>query len=178
MTWGFEMMKSNNDAGPSFASTHRAAPVHLIRLRQLVAGFALTGLLAWGVVSAATVHPQGSASDDTYSPIDLGHFHALFGHLLAQASPEQKASFETLRKSADGELETLNQLALAAHRRKIDLLLQDSVDQKALVRASAEELEAANRLAQRIDAALEDLAELLTPAQRAQLRNHVAGRNG
>lgn len=138
----------------------------------------LAGLLAIGLVGVASGHSKGQTPSDTYAQMDLPHLHAIYEHLLAAAAPEQAASMAAIGKAAHDDLQALNQKALAAHRRKIDLLLQDRVDRVALDRARADEIEAANSLARRIDGLLLNLAELMTPDQRARLREHVSGHEG
>ena len=135
----------------------------------------LAGVLAAGAAGTAGAHPEGSPPEQTYSPMDVEQLHDVFAHLVATSPPERKAALEALGASAHSELQALNERALAAHRHKIDLLLQDQVDRPVLEQARAAEIEASSRLAERIDAALVDLAALMTPEQRAQMRKHVRG---
>lgn len=146
--------------------------------RSALARRLLAGLLAIGLVGVASGHPEGQAPSDTYAQMNLPHLHAVYEHLLAAAAPEQAASMAAIGNAAHDDLHALDQQALAAHRRKIELLLQDRLDRVALDRARADEIEAADRLARRIDGLLLNLAELMTPDQRARLRDHVSGHEG
>ena len=141
--------------------------------RSVFAMLLLAGLFATSLAGVASGHPEGQAPSNAYSQMDLPHLHAVYEHLLVTATPEQAESMAAIGKAAHEDLQAFDQQALAAHRRKIDLLLQDRVDRDALDRARAEEIEASDRLAQRIDDVLLNLAELLTSDQRARLREHV-----
>jgi len=170
-------MASDNEVA-RHAEALRGVERRSFRLHRYFAGVLLAGLLAAGVVGTAGAHPEGSPPEQTYAPMDVEQLHDIFAHLLATAPPERQAALQALGASAHPELQALNERALAAHRRKVDLLLQDALDRPALDRARAEEIEASNRLAERIDAALVDLAALMTPEQRAQMREHVHGHAG
>jgi Spy/CpxP family protein refolding chaperone len=172
------MMTVENDAGIHSVTVGARARSKSSAPRRAFARLLLTGLLATGLVGVASAHPERQVPSGTYAPMDLPHLHAVYEHLMATVSPEQAASMAAIGKAAHADLQALNQQALAAHRRKVDLLLQDRLDRVALDRARADEIEAADRLAQRIDGLLLNLAELMTPEQRAQLRNHVDGHEG
>jgi Spy/CpxP family protein refolding chaperone len=60
----------------------------------------------------------------------------------------------------------------------VDTLLQDQLDPAAVAQAQAREIAANDLLAKRIDQALADLAGVMTPEQRAQLREHIRARAG
>ena len=171
-------MNVNNDGGKDFAATGAMARGRPRGVRRVLVGLLLTGLLAAGVAGVAGGHPKGHAPRDTYAQIDLAHLHSIFEHLMATATPEQQAAMRAVGGSAHEELQALDQQALAAHRRKIELLLQETIDRQAFDRARADEVEAAQRLAERIDAVLVDLAEVMTPQQRAKLRDHRKAHEG
>ncbi len=130
------------------------------------------------VVSIAAFAHEAGTQETVYEQVDLKHLHKITYHIMDSAEPKQKAAIENLIKTAKPELEALNQRALTAKQRKVELLLQDNMDIRAFERASADEIQAADELSQRIDEALVDLAKIMTPEQRARLRAHVSGHHG
>jgi len=123
---------------------------------------------------AGFAHPAGT-QETTYVQMGLEDLHKLAYHLIDGAEPSQKAALENLVKTARPELEELSQRALAAKHRKLELLLLENMDAKAVGQASADEIRTADELSHRIDEALVDLAKIMTPKQRAQLRDHING---
>ncbi|WP_190285585.1 periplasmic heavy metal sensor [Montanilutibacter psychrotolerans] len=178
ITQGTRTMNVNIDGGTKLATTGSLADGRSRGMRRALGGLLLASLLATGVVGVAGGHPAGHAPRDTYSQIDLKHLHAIFEHLITVVSPEQQAAMRAIGGAVHEDLQALNQQASAAHRRKVGLLLQGRIDRAALERARADEIEAAERLAERIDAVLLDLAEVMTPDQRARLRDHVKEQEG
>lgn len=171
-------MNANSDGGRDFVHTVPTAHGRHSGVKRALVGLLLAGLFTAGVVGFASGHPNGHAPRDTYTQMDLEHLHAVFEHLMATATPEQQAAMKAVGGAAHAELQALNQQALDAHRRKVDLLLQDTIDRNAFDRARADEIEAAARLAQRIDAVLVGLAEVMTPEQRARLLEHRKAQGG
>ena len=155
----------------NFESTTTVKPVKRLQRGWLSAVFAAS----LAVASVAALAHEAGTQETTYAQVDLEHLHKITYHIMGSAEPKQKAAIENLIKTARPELEALNQRALAAKRRKVELLLQDKMDVLAFERASADEIQAGDELSQRIDEALVDLAKIMTPEQRAKLRDHVAG---
>ena len=130
------------------------------------------------VASIAAFSHEAGTQESVYAQMDLKHLHKITYHIMDSAEPKQKAAIENLIKIAKPELEALNKRALAAKQKKVELLLQDDMDMRAFERASAEEIQAADELSLRIDAALVELAKIMTLEQRARLREHVSGQHG
>ncbi|MGH8110109.1 MAG: periplasmic heavy metal sensor [Arenimonas sp.] len=162
-------MKTEN-----FESTTTAKPAK--RLQRVWLSTLFAASLA--VASIAAIAHEAGTKETVYAQVDLKHLHKITYHLMDRAEPAQKAAIENLVKTAKPELEALNQRALTAKQRKVELLLQDNMDIRAFEQASAEEIKAADELSQRIDEALVDLAKIMTPEQRARLRAHVSGHHG
>lgn len=158
----------------NFESTTMGIPAKRLHHGWLSTVFA-AGL---AVASIAAFAHEAGTQETVYAQVDLEHLHKITYHLMDKAEPAQKAAIENMIKSARPELEALNLRALAAKQRKVELLLQDNMDVRAFGRASAEEIQAADELSVRIDEALVDLAKIMTPEQRAQLRAHVKGHQG
>lgn len=145
----------------------------------LAASLATLSLFAYAHDSKdAAAHQGAGMHASTYEPIDLAHLHMIAQHVRQSASPEQLKEIDALAAVARPELEALNKQAMSAHRRKIELLLQDQLDHDALQQAQVNEIQAADALSKRIDQALMDLAVLLTPQQRAQFREHFKAHMG
>ena len=171
-------MNVNSDGGKDCVHTGPTEHGRHSGVKRALVGLLLAGLLTVGVVGFAGGHPKGHGPRDTYAQMDLEHLHAVFEHLMATATPERQAAMKAVGGAAHAELQALNQQALDAHRRKVDLLLQDTIDRKAFDRARTDEIEAAARLARRIDAVLVGLAELMTPEQRGRLLEHRVAQRG
>lgn len=171
---------SDNDNAAGTTNTKATAARHANRRRWLAAAFA-TSFAAVSVIAYAAgsdAHHGAGMHGDAYAQVNVTHLHAIVHHVMERATPEQKAKIDGLIATAKPELESLDQQAMAAHRETVELLLQDRIDRSAVADAQAREIEASDRLAKRIDQALTDLSELMTPEQRAQLRAHVKAHTG
>ena len=135
------------------------------------------GSLLFGVFVAAVSYPSFSHDatnpDAPYHQTDLPELHAIVETVRASAGPEQLAKIDQLVMTAGPELQRLSQRAIVAHRRKVELMLQDVVDRHAFEEAQANELKAAGALSKSIDDALTSLAKTLTPEQRSHFREHI-----
>ena len=132
--------------------------------------------LLFGVFVAAVSHSvfshDASKPDGPYHQTDLPELHAIVETVRETAGPEQLAKIDQLVMTAGPELRRLSQRAIDAHRRKVELMLQDVIDRRAFEEAQANELKAAGALSKCIDDALASLAQTLTPEQRLQFREH------
>jgi len=131
----------------------------------------LTGVF-FALVSSSAFSHDATKPDGPYHQTDLPELHAIVETVRQSAGPEQLAKIDQLVKTAGPELQRLSQLAIIAHRRKVEVMLQDVVDRHAFEEAQANELKAAGALSKRIDDALASLAKTLTPEQRLQFRQH------
>jgi Spy/CpxP family protein refolding chaperone len=176
------MSKENETVNESAATT--AVGRSPTTKRRLLAAVLATSLAAVSVIAyaagatGASPHHGAGMHGDTYAQINVTHLHLIVDHVMGRASPEQKAKIDVLVAAAKPELQSLDAQATAAHRETVGLLLQDNVDRAAVEHAQAREIQAADQLAKRIDQALADLAELMTPEQKAQLREHVKAHAG
>jgi hypothetical protein len=139
------------------------------RCRLLVGALLLA--LAAGSPAAFAHDPDHPL--DFYRAIDLEELHGIVEAMHEGADPRQSARIDALVAAAAPELRQLSQRAMAAHRRKVDVLPRDVIDRPALARAQRDELAASDALSIRIDKALATLAETLTPAQRDKFRAHA-----
>lgn len=94
------------------------------------------------------------------------------------ASTEQKQKVAGLAKQALADLVPLREKHQAARKQAIDLLSAPAIDRVALERVRAEELQTGETASKRLTQALADVAEVLTPEQRAKLRERIERRMG
>lgn len=94
------------------------------------------------------------------------------------ASAEQKQKVAGLAKQALADLVPLREKHQAARKQAIDLLSAAAIDRAALERVRAEELQTGEAASKRLTQALADVAEVLTPEQRAKLRERFDRRMG
>jgi Spy/CpxP family protein refolding chaperone len=94
------------------------------------------------------------------------------------ASPEQKQKVAAIAKQAAAEMAPLRERHVKARQQAMDILAAPSVDRAALEKLRADELQAAEGVSRRITQALGDIAEVLTPEQRAKLKERMQQRMG
>lgn len=141
------------------------------------AGIATVSVMAFAHGNGGSDAKHGAGGHGGgYEQFDVAHLRVLVHHLMSEASPDQKSKFVAIAHSAEQELLAMERLAREAHRQKVELLLQDKLDLGALEQARRDELQAANALATRIDRVLADLAQVMTPEQRAKMREHARAR--
>jgi periplasmic protein CpxP/Spy len=101
-------------------------------------------------------------------------------HLYVEinATPEQQQKLAPIVKQAAKDLYPLRQQMQAARKQAIDLMSAESIDRAAIERARAESLQTAEAASKRFTQALADAAEVLTPAQRKELADHLQRRRG
>ncbi len=92
------------------------------------------------------------------------------------ASAEQKQRVSQIAKAALGELAPLRTQHREARQRAMSLLAAPTIDRAALEQLRSEQMRLAEQASRRITQSLADAAEVLTPEQRATLRERVAQR--
>lgn len=122
-------------------------------------------------------HGRGMQHDMTPEAMSQ-HVDAMVNHMLADGTPEQKAKVADIAKAAFKDLYPLRQQHQAARQQAVTLLTQASIDRAALEQVRADELRLADQVSRRITQAVADAAEVLTPAQRLRLAEHMKKRMG
>ena len=139
----------------------------------LVAGGALVFAHSGGPGHAGMRH--GGMGIDEMSE----HFQVHVKHVLAEvdATPEQQARINGIIDATAKDLETLR----AQHKGSLaeihNLLIAPAIDRARLEQLRAQHIAALDAASQRCSTALADAAEVLTPAQRAELGEKMAKRH-
>lgn len=148
-------------------------------IAALCGGIALaTGLSACAVSHGAGGH-HGMAANA--SPADVAnHIDLALKHVYAEigATDAQKAQLEPIVKQAAADLMPLHTQLHAAHKSALSLFTQDSIDRAAIEAARAQNMQIIDQATKRVAQLFADVAEVLTPAQRKSLADHVARMHG
>jgi periplasmic protein CpxP/Spy len=101
-------------------------------------------------------------------------------HLYVEinATPEQQQKLAPIVKQALRDMQPLRSQMQAARKQAIGLMSAEQIDRAAIERARAQSLQTAEAASTRFTQALADAAEVLTPAQRKQLAEHLQRRGG
>ena len=145
-------------------------------LIAFVAGAALAG----GVSVVAAGH-EGMMMGCTHGAGDFStHVEHGLKHLYAEidATDAQKAQIDPLVKQAVSDLQSMHSQLPAAHGQVVQALTQTPVDRAALEAARSAHLQVADQASKRIVQLIADVADVLTPAQRKALADHLAKMHG
>jgi periplasmic protein CpxP/Spy len=173
-----------NDATQSVASVPPPRRPWLNRrtLVVLVAGATLVGgvaALAGGRGMAGCQH--GMMMDGAHSPAEISaHVDHMLKHLYVEidATDAQKTKIGPLVKQAVNDLLPLREQLQAAHAQTIDGLTQPTVDRAALEAARAAHLQLADQASKRFVQLIADVGDVLSPAQRTALAEHLKRLHG
>lgn len=96
------------------------------------------------------------------------------------ATPEQRSKVQAIAAAAQADLAPLHQRIGEARRKATELLTQPSVDRAALEALRADQTAVVDQISRRMTQALADVADVLTPEQRAKAREMLErrGRRG
>ncbi|WP_374512791.1 Spy/CpxP family protein refolding chaperone [Niveibacterium sp.] len=146
-------------------------------LAAFLGGFARGG----GVRATAAGHGladglHGHAPSTQQSPDEVNrHIEHMLKHFYAEidATDTQRARIEPLVKQAATELMPLHDRFHASHADALKLLAE-APDRAALERFRAGQMQAMDQASRRLTQLIADVSDILTPAQRKQLADHVA----
>ncbi len=143
-----------------------------------VAGAAVvTGLGTVALGDAVGAWHRGMMMDGTHSAAEISdHIDHVLKHLYVEidATDAQKAQIGPLVKQAFSDLVPLHAQLAAAHTHAMEALTQNSIDRTALEAARAEHLQLADQASKRFTQLIADVGDVLTPAQRKALGDHLA----
>jgi periplasmic protein CpxP/Spy len=101
------------------------------------------------------------------------HVRHFIDHALSDGTPEQKAAVATVFKGAHADLQPIHEQLLQGHQRVHQLLTAPAIDRAAIEEVRARQMQLMDQASKRLLQAMEDAAEVLTPAQRARLAQHM-----
>ena len=138
---------------------------------------------ALGVVSVAGMsfakdNRDGSGHHEMTAESISEHVDKFVNHILEDGTAEQKTRVTAIANAAVKDLLPLRAQHHAAHQQVVALLTQTNIDRPALEQLRVDELRLLDQVSKRITQAVADAAEVLTPAQRLKLAEHMKQRMG
>jgi len=142
-----------------------------------VAGAAVVAGVGAAMGDAMGGWHHGMVMDGTHSAAEMSdHIDHVLKHLYVEidATDAQKAQIGPLVKQAVADLQPLHAQLAAAHTHAMQALTQNSIDRTSLEAARVEHLQLADQASKRFTQLIGDVGEVLTPAQRKALGDHLA----
>ncbi len=163
---------SHNNAG------HGAAPAQRTRRRWMIAVVLAAAAGAAGASFANGSsglpghhgHGRYMAMDPAATDADIDKMTEQFA---ADARPDQKARLAAIAKAAMADLRPVHEQIGQANARAHELLMAPVIDRAALEQLRAAQMQRMDFISRRILAAVEDVADVLTPEQRAKFAGHL-----
>ena len=124
---------------------------------------------------------QGMMMNGNASPADVAaHVDHMLKHLYVEidATPAQQAQIGPLVQQAVTELLPLRPQFQAGHTQFVQALTQSTIDRNGMETARESQLQLADQGSKRIVQLLGDVGNVLTPAQRQSLANHLQQLHG
>jgi protein CpxP len=103
------------------------------------------------------------------------HVERMVEHIAshANATADQQTKLTAIAKAAAADLQPLHQQLFDAHKKALDLFRQPTIDRAAFETLRAEQISRVDAASKRLSQALEDMADVLTPEQRAKLSDDI-----
>jgi len=157
----------------------RSASLIIVALVAAVFGAAAGHFVPAAMGHGGGWHHRGHWDGDMNAADMQRHLDRMVDHFArhADATPEQKAKIEAIAKAAATDLQPPHQQLHATHERALALFRQPTIDRGAVEALRAEQMARADAATKRLVQALTDVAEVLTPEQRAKMADHF-GRFG
>jgi len=173
----------NNSSQPG--ATARA-PRRSLFNRMTLAAFLAGATLAGGAAALAGAAGSngwhhGMMMSGGHSQADMAaHVDHMLKHFYAEvdATDAQKASIDPLVKQAVADLMPLHEQGQAAHAQALAGLTGPAIDRAALEAARATHIQLADQASRRLVQLIGDVGEVLTPAQRTALAEHLKHLHG
>jgi periplasmic protein CpxP/Spy len=153
--------------------------------RYTAVAFLAGAALAAGVGGLARSEAMGGwhhgMMDGAHSAAEVSaHVDHMLKHFYVEvdATDAQKAQIGPLVKQAVSDLMPLHSQLQSAHSHAMQALEQPTVDRASLEAARAEHLQLADQASKRIVQLFGDVGDVLTPAQRQQLAEHLEHLHG
>ena len=141
------------------------------RSRGILIGIAGALVLAIGGLAWSTMAYSGAGHDGKFG----WHAERKIERMLDQvdASDDQRDRVQAIVKDAVADLQEESDLKREAWQGLVAALSGETIDRAALETLRQQKLETVDRMSQRMLTALADAAEVLTPAQRAELADEL-----
>ncbi len=159
------------------------------RSRRWMIGAALVAALGASAYAADTpampghgmhghgMHGHHGMDMDQMDPAAMSqHLDGMIAHIAPDATADQKARLKSIGMAAFKDLKPLHQAMADSHQKMHELLKQPAIDRAALERLRQQHVQQMDALSKRVLAAVEDAADVLTPAQRAKFADHLQQR--
>jgi len=142
---------------------------------------ALAAILLGGALVAGAGAYAVDSHVNQHSAIDASaHVDRMLKHLYVEidATDAQKAQIDPIVKQAMQDLMPLHSQLHAAHKQALQALTQPTIDRAALESMRAQNMQLADQASKRVVQLIEDVADVLTPAQRQKLAEHLSRLHG
>ncbi len=147
---------------------------HSRRRRMLIAAVAGTAVLAgaFGVAHAWEAHHHWSMRDGI--PVQLVEHRV--DHVLGKvdATPDQKSRVNAIIEAAAHDIDPLRLQMAGTRDQAVALLEAPQIDRAAIEQLRVQRIATMDKITQRLSAAIEDAADVLTPEQRQKLGHDLA----
>jgi Spy/CpxP family protein refolding chaperone len=148
--------------------------------RWIVAGLLAIAVGAAAVTGGVSAREAIGGMHGHHGPMDPAamekHINAMVDKVLPDGSADQKTRLKAIASAAMADLKPVHVQMRAAHAEAARLLTAPVVDRAALETLRAAQIAQLDAASRRILTAVEDAADVLTPAQRAQFADHLMKR--
>lgn len=166
---------SPNNAG----DTALPSPRHKRRWLTAVVLAAVAGAAGASVVNGGSGLPghHGHGRHMAMDPAAMdAHIDMMAERFAADARPDQKARVAAIAKAAMADLRPAHEQFRQTNARAHELLMAPAIDRAALEQLRVAQMQRMDFISRRILAAVEDVADVLTPEQRAKFAEHLRAR--
>jgi protein CpxP len=164
------MNKHNDNTATDAVPSHRPGRRWLLALTLAVAAGASLAAGGSGILGH---HRAGQHMAMDPAAMDK-HIDKMIEQVLPDGTPEQKTRIAAIARSACADLRPAHDSIQQGHARVHELLMAPVIDRAALEQLRSEQMQQMDLVSKRMLAALEDAADVLNPAQRARLAEHLA----
>jgi periplasmic protein CpxP/Spy len=142
------------------------------RTFQAIAAAATLGFFGKAVAQGA----PGASRGDRGDPAAMAERRIDGLIKMVNGTPEQKTKLLALAQAAMADMKPLREQLTATRKRGMELLSATSIDRGAIDKLRGESVQLMDGISRRMSAQMMDAAEVLTPAQRAQVAEKMKSR--
>ena len=148
--------------------------------RWIVAGVLAIAVGAAAVTGAVSAREAIGGMHGHHGPMDAAamekHINAMVDKVLPDGTADQKARLNAIASAAMADLKPMHMQMREAHGQAVKLLSAPAIDRGALETLRAAQIAQLDTASRRILLAVEDAADVLTPAQRQKFSEHLMKR--